>query len=161
MDQARHNWIGELPNVAAGLAKANGSAASDSALAVVVMGLMIVGVTAVIGAVPAVIARRRGHRHIQGFFALMILWSALAGGVTIYTYSQRMTYAREHQEQVMQMESDPSDASDAPAWPRKTWMGLAVVYAGLISWAAIARPTPGTSQIDPDPLEHPTSGPDT
>ena len=119
------------------LAKANWSDDPGANMVLMMTWLVVIAGVAIAAFVPFRLASAGGRRRGEGVTALIIVWALIAGFSGIRTSMTRSKWAQDYQIRLQSGYYDPADPQNVPpAWPWKTWAGLAVGYGVLMVFAA-------------------------
>jgi hypothetical protein len=126
------------------LAYAEGPDPTDSNLLFVVVALGIIGAVGLMAAIPATMARRRGHRHREQIVTALLLWAILLAGSAIYAVNAQMKYSKEYNRRLLTGYADPKDVSDQPKPPWALLIGLGVAYGGVLVSIGLGKKSSAT-----------------
>jgi hypothetical protein len=121
------------------LARADNADPTLANLTLILIGLVVVGVVALLAFLPLRLVRARAHRHLEVITTLMIFWAVATAGIVIKGFMDQQKWSAEHQAQILSGYFDPSDQTGAPQWPVKTSIVLGVAYCGLVIWSLGAK----------------------
>jgi hypothetical protein len=67
----------------------------------------------------------------------MFFWGAIGLGSIVYATVVQMKWAHDH---LLDLESGYGNPADVgPGWPWVLWVGLGVVYVGVLGWVVMAK----------------------
>jgi hypothetical protein len=102
--------------------------------------LVVAGMTALMAAVPVVIARRRRLRAAPTLMLIAVVWGILLATDVGYGINRTETDDARNDDLLRTGSIDPNELTPPPIWP---WMVAAagfVFYAGLVAVAGTKRP---------------------
>jgi MFS superfamily sulfate permease-like transporter len=114
---------------------------SGSQWAVMLIGLLVIGVTAVLALIPIGLARYRRHRRADGITTATLVWGVATAASIIYFWLAKLTWVKEFRQEIMSGNIDPKNAVAPPAWPWAAWSILAATYIALTVFA-LSQPKP-------------------
>ncbi len=118
------------------LASAALNYSSDFNLQLMLISLGVIAVSAVIGFVPIVLARRRSHRRAELIIASVILWTSITAASICWFVVRQHEYTASVQQSIMEGYYDPQDQSDKPRPPVALWTVAGACYGLLIFWSS-------------------------
>jgi len=99
----------------------------------------VVAASALLALVPYRIAiGRGGGARAQPLLTALVIWALLLDASAITTAIARAKWQEEAELRLETGFYDPTTANvGKPAWPWRTWAGLAVGYAAIVVWAGM------------------------
>jgi hypothetical protein len=123
------------------LAYAQAQDSSDMSLVMVFAAALILAATAAAAYVLIHIARRRRHPRTDLIGAAAFFWALLTAASLLYAEQSQMNWSKEYNVRLESGYFDPTDTTDAPKLPWKTWTGLGIAYTAMLTWALSQKRT--------------------
>src|ERR1700722_3177775 len=114
----------------------------NSAVLIVLVSAGLLVLSAGMAFVPVCLAWARRHRHSDVIVPLAILWALIAVISFIFTFVSQYHWSKNRMVLIESGYYDPQDVSGAPSFPWVLWIGLGVVYVGLILWSLMRGEPP-------------------
>jgi hypothetical protein len=102
---------------------------------------LILAATAAAAGVLIYIARRRRHPRTDLIGAAAFFWGLMTAGSLLYAEQSQMNWSKEYTVRLESGYFDPTDTTDAPKLPWKTWTGLGIAYGAMLIWSLSQKRT--------------------